>query len=285
MNLGYLRTLVLAVALVVATGTVRADDFFIDNFDGPSIDTNNWSPNDTHPNFAINFAAGEMTYNITGGMGGATSGLTHFWNGPLGKIGVDVDPTFPQVWTFKGRTSNTQTNDSNGGPRWTITDVFFANNAPPILWTNDNQSAVPTWFGLRITGRDDGLVQMFMRDEVGGDTIVNLDGGGANLAHNDTTWRVTIDPVTDTIDIDWSQGGAFTNALDDHPLEGVLASAAIWYPIVRHDNSSDWDWGSGNWAGVDSTATFDFIRGEIIPEPATLGLLAAAGLTLMRRRR
>ena len=288
MNRFYLWMLVIGVtaAMVAPVGAVS---LFRDDFNGTAADPDagNWNPNDAHVNFDSRVEAGRLILDSTaGGMGGASTGVTHFWNGPLAKVGAARAPGFDQIWTWQGSGVNhgTQT-DFNGNPRWVVTDVFFAPAAPPATWTNDNQTAVNQWIGVRIR-HDGNAPQAFVRDQVPGDTISNLDTGGLDVLQ-ETTWQLTIHD-NDTFEIAISQGGPMQTIHGPAALEGDLASATEFYPVLRMDNSSDWEWSGANpgpdWVSVTGvSSSFDFI--EAIPEPATLGLLAAGLLLAARRRR
>ena len=278
------KWMMIVVAGLWMASAGQAASMFDDQFDGTAADPDSakWHPNDgvQAPDLDCSLVDGKLRVAwATGGAGGDGSG--YFSGGPLGKIPVDMDGVNDQVWTWKSMNISDQvvfTNFNN-----IQSDLLFTPFEPESQFHEQNQNQKPYsshYFGIRVFHLDGRVVFM---EQSNPNQYNYLDGLGDGRLPTD--WRMTVSPSgAVTVEADQSAGWVeLTHTSGPLQLTNAeLVGADQYYPMFRHRSQMDWD---PHYPPEGSMMEFDYINGELIPEPATLALASLGLVGLLRRRR
>ena len=278
------KWMIVAVAGLWMVSVGQAVTVFEDQFDGTAADpdSDQWFPNDgvQGEDFDSSVVDGKMRAAwANGGAGGDGSGF--FSGGPLGKIPVDMDGVQSQVWTWRTMNISDQTafTDFNN----IQSDVLFtAFETGPEMHENNRNTAPfnAHFFGIRVFHLGGSVVLMEQSNPNQYNYLDGLDDGRLP-----TDWRMTVSPSgAVTVEADQSAGWVeLTHTSGPLQLTNAeLVGADQYYPMFRHRSQMDWD---PHYPPEGSMMEFDYINGELIPEPATLALASLGLVGLLRRRR
>ena len=278
------KWMMIVVAGLWMASAGQAATMFDDQFDGTAADPDSakWHPNDAVQGSDLDCSLVDGKLRVawaTGGAGGDGSG--YFYGGPLGKIPVDMDGVNDQVWTWKSMNISDQTAFTNFNN--IQSDLLFTPFEPESQFHEQNQNQKPYsshYFGIRVFHLDGRVVFM---EQSNPNQYNYLDGLGDGRLPTD--WRMTVSPSgAVTVEADQSAGWVeLTHTSGPLQLTNAeLVGADQYYPMFRHRSQMDWD---PHYPPEGSMMEFDYINGELIPEPATLALLGAGFVGLLRRRR
>lgn len=276
------RTCTLALALLLAVGATQAATIYSDGFD--RADT---TPDDLGAGWAIT-TQGTRDVSISSQQAffdwkGTTNGdIKDAWASALQDLPVGFTlAAQPGVVSW----GVNMTNSGRNGP---LLSPVNAGISAMILLASDADITVGSGYGLgqyADTGGGDNTVRLFRYEDGVDGTITEL--LVTTTTYNKGEWsasRVEYDPTTNQWALYNAAGTALPSTLGTGELVGTATdSTHADVAMVGSGIGHIADAGSGTQG--DRDAYFDNVSMDVVPEPATMTLLALGGLAALKRKR